>query len=129
MLSVKLAGLDAAVERRRQLASVYHEALAGSALTTPAVAPGREHAYHLYVVQSPDRDRLRAALAEADVGTAVHYPTPVHRQPAYRDLDVPGGFPNAESLCERVVSLPLSETHTDEEIAAAAEAAARLSAA
>ena len=90
---------------------------------------GREHAYHLYVVQAPDRDRFRAALAEAGVGTAVHYPTPVHRQPAYRELDVPGGFPVAESLCERVVSLPLSDTHTDEEISAAAAAAAQLSAA
>ena len=74
-------------------------------------------------MQSPDRDRFRAALDEAGIGTAVHYPTPVHRQPAYRDLDVPGGFPVAESLCERVVSLPLSETHTDEEIRAAAAAA------
>jgi dTDP-4-amino-4,6-dideoxygalactose transaminase len=63
-------------------------------------------------------------LDEAGVGTAVHYPTPVHRQPAYRDLDVPGGFPVAEALCERVVSLPLSETHSDEEIAYAAESAA-----
>ena len=68
-------------------------------------------------------------LDEAGIGTAVHYPTPMHRQPAYRELDVPGGFPVAESLCERVVSLPLSETHTDEEINAAAEAAAGLSAA
>ena len=108
---------------------MYHEALVGSSLTTPAEAPGREHAYHLYVVQAPDRDRFRAALAEAGIGTAVHYPTPVHRQPAYRELDVPGGFPVAESLCEHVVSLPLSETHTDEEISAAAAAAAELSAA
>ena len=129
VLSAKLGGLSASVERRRRLAAVYHEALVGSSLTTPAEAPGREHAYHLYVVQAPDRDRFRAALAEAGVGTAVHYPTPVHRQPAYRELDVPGGFPVAESLCERVVSLPLSETHTDEEISAAAAAAAQLSAA
>jgi len=129
VLSVKLGGLGASVARRRRLASIYDEALAGSALTTPAIVPGRDHAYHLYVVQAPDRDRFRAELTEAGIGTAVHYPTPVHRQPAYRDLDVPGGFPVAESLCERVVSLPLSETHTDEEIGAAAEAAAELSAA
>ena len=68
-------------------------------------------------------------MADAGIGTAVHYPTPVHRQPAYRELDAPGGFPVAESLCERVVSLPLSETHTDEEISAAAQAALELSAA
>jgi len=127
LLAAKLPSLHGAVERRRALARVYDEALAGTSLLGPAAAPGREHAYHLYVVQAPDRNSFRATLAEAGVGTAVHYPTPVHRQPAYRDLDVPGGFPVAESLCERVVSLPLSETHSDEEIdyaAAAARAAA-----
>ncbi len=129
ILSVKLGHLHASVERRRRLAAIYDEALAGTPLTAPAIVAGRDHAYHLYVVQSPDRDRFRANLDEAGIGTAVHYPTPMHRQPAYRELDVPGGFPVAESLCERVVSLPLSETHTDEEINAAAEAAAGLSAA
>ena len=129
VLSAKLGGLGANIERRRRLAAVYDESLARSTLTTPAVAASRGHAYHLYVVQSPERDRLRAALANAGIGTAVHYPIPVHRQPAYRDLDVPGGFPVSESLCDRVVSLPLSENHTDEEIGAAAEATAELSAA
>ncbi len=129
VLSVKLGHLRASVDRRRRLAAIYDETLAGTALTTPATVAGRDHAYHLYVVQSPDRDRFRVALDEAGIGTAVHYPTPVHHQPAYRELDVPGGFPVAESLCERVVSLPLSETHTDEEIRTVAEAAARLSAA
>ncbi len=129
VLSVKLGHLRASVDRRRRLAAIYDETLAGTALTTPATVAGRDHAYHLYVVQSPDRDRFRVALDEAGIGTAVHYPTPVHHQPAYRELDVPGGFPVAESLCEHVVSLPLSETHTDEEIRTVAEAAARLSAA
>ena len=71
----------------------------------------------------PTATRSARRSTSAGVGTAVHYPTPVHRQPAYRDLDVPGGFPVAEALCERVVSLPLSETHTDDEIAFAADAA------
>ena len=61
-------------------------------------APGREHAYHLYVVQTPRRDELRAQLDECGIGTAVHYPTPIHRQPAYTELDVDGGFPVAEEL-------------------------------
>ena len=88
------------------------------------VARGRDHAYHLYVVRTARRAiDFRPALAERGIGTAVHYPTPVHRQPAYRELDVPGGFPVAESLCERVVSLPLSASHTDEEIELAATAA------
>lgn len=123
ILSAKLPSLQPALARRRRLARIYDEALSGTSLVTPAVVDGREHAYHLYVVQAPDRDAFRTAMTEAGIGTAVHYPTPVHRQPAYRDLDVPGGFPVAEALCERVVSLPLSETHTDEEISAAAAAA------
>jgi dTDP-4-amino-4,6-dideoxygalactose transaminase len=123
VLSAKLPSLHDAVARRRGLARAYDEALADTRLVAPPTAAGREHAYHLYVVQAPDRDDFRAALADAGVGTAVHYPTAVHRQPAYRELDVPGGFPVAESLCERVVSLPLAETHSDEEIAYAAAAA------
>jgi dTDP-4-amino-4,6-dideoxygalactose transaminase len=123
VLSARLPGLEAAVDRRRALARVYDDALTNTPLVRPAVGPGRGHAYHLYVVQAERRNEFRARLEEQGVGTAVHYPTPVHRQPAYRDLDVPGGFPVAESLCDRVVSLPLSETHTDDEIAAAAAAA------
>jgi dTDP-4-amino-4,6-dideoxygalactose transaminase len=127
VLGAKLPRLGDAVERRRRLARVYDDALASSTVVTPAVASSARHAYHLYVVQVDQRESFRSALAEAGVGSAVHYPTPVHRQPAYRDLDVPGGFPVAESLTTRVVSLPLSEHHTDEEIARAAESAAAAS--
>jgi dTDP-4-amino-4,6-dideoxygalactose transaminase len=126
VLSAKLPHLDAAVERRRALAARYAELLDGSALATPVEAAGGRHAYHLYVVQAEGRDAFRAALEARGIGTAVHYPTPIHRQPAYRHLDVPGGFPVAERLCERVVSLPLSAFHTDEEIAAVAAAAVGL---
>lgn len=123
VLGVKLERLAETVARRRAHAAVYDEALAGTDVVVPAAVPGRDHAYHLYVVRPPARDPFRAALDAAGVGTAVHYPTPVHRQPAYRELDVDGGFPVAEALCASVVSLPLSETHTDEEIAYAADAA------
>ena len=116
ILATKLQGLPAAVARRRQFAALYDKALAGTRAQPPAAVPGRLHAYHLYVVRVDDRQSFRGALTAAGVGTAVHYPTPVHRQPAYRDLDVPGGFPIAEALCESVVSLPLSETHTEDEI-------------
>jgi len=123
VLSTRLAGLDAAVERRRALALRYEEELAGTSLVTPRVADGREHAYHLYVVQADRRDEFRNRLAERGVATAVHYPIPIHRQPAYRELDRRGGFPVAERLAQRIASLPLSEQHTDEEIDEAANAA------
>jgi dTDP-4-amino-4,6-dideoxygalactose transaminase len=123
ILSAKLPTLESAVARRRALAGVYRNALEGTSVEPPAIVPGRDHSYHLYVVRVPDRQGFRSELADLGVATAVHYPTPVHRQPAYRQLDVAGGFPIAEDLCERVVSLPLSETHTDEEIDYAAAAA------
>ena len=123
VLSTKLSHLDAANTRRRWLASSYGEALAGSPLVTPATAEGREHVFHLYVVQAEGRESFRAALDQHGIGTAIQYPIPVHHQPAYRDLDVPGGFPVAERLTKRVVSLPLSADHTEVEIAEVATAA------
>jgi dTDP-3-amino-3,4,6-trideoxy-alpha-D-glucose transaminase len=122
ILAAKLPRLGDANNRRRALARIYEEALAGTPLVTPFVDADRVHTYHLYVVQTDDRAQFRASLTKEGIDTAVHYPTPVHRQPAYRELDRPGGFPIAESLCERIVSLPLSDLHTDEEIAHTARA-------
>ncbi len=122
ILSAKLPQLDAANARRRELAARYDAAFAGTKVVPPAVGAGRGHAYHLYVVQAPRRDELRAKLERVGIGTGVHYPTPIHRQPAYTELDVDGGFPVAERLSERIVSLPLSPDHTDAEIDAVANA-------
>jgi dTDP-4-amino-4,6-dideoxygalactose transaminase len=122
VLAAKLPHLDAANARRRALAALYDEALAASAVVIPATAPGRDHVFHLYVVQVDERDRFREQLDRARIGTAVQYPTPVHRQPAYRELDVPGGFPVSERLTARIVSLPLSADHTEAEISEAATA-------
>jgi dTDP-3-amino-3,4,6-trideoxy-alpha-D-glucose transaminase len=128
VLQAKLGHLETGNDRRRHLAKRYDELLEGTPLVTPVTADGAEHVFHLYVVQADRRDVFRTALDAAGIGTAVQYPTPVHRQPAYRGLDVPGGFPVAERLTERVVSLPLSPDHTDEEIdavGAAAQSASR----
>lgn len=128
VLAAKLPHLGAANDRRRRLAKRYDDLLHDTPLVVPVAADDTEHVFHLYVVQSERRDAFRHALDGAGIGTAVQYPTPVHRQPAYRDLDVPGGFPVAEQLTERVVSLPLSPDHTDDEIdavAAAAQSASR----
>jgi dTDP-4-amino-4,6-dideoxygalactose transaminase len=123
VLAAKLPHLDDANVRRRELAARYDAAFAGSGLVPPVVGAGREHAYHLYVVQTEHRDELRAQLERVEIGTGVHYPTPIHRQPAYTDLDVSGGFPVAERLSKRIVSLPLSPDHTDAEIDEVATAA------
>jgi dTDP-4-amino-4,6-dideoxygalactose transaminase len=108
VLGVKLARLEQWNERRRAIAAYYAEALAGTGLTLPHVPDWAEPAWHLYVVQSDERDRLAARLGEAGVQTLIHYPIPPHRQRAYADLGLPeGSLPIAERLATRVLSLPI----------------------
>jgi dTDP-4-amino-4,6-dideoxygalactose transaminase len=81
------------------------------------------HVYHLYVVQSGERDGLQQHLAAAGVQTGIHYPIPVHLQPAYSSLGYqPGDFPAAERQAARVLSLPMFPELTDEQIVRVAEA-------
>jgi dTDP-4-amino-4,6-dideoxygalactose transaminase len=122
VLAAKLPQLDEANARRRALAHAYDRGLSDAPVVTPVEAAGREHIYHLYVVQSDDRDALRGRLESSEIGTAVHYPTPIHFQPAYTELNVAGGFPVAEQLITRIVSLPISADHTDDEVAEVVEA-------
>jgi dTDP-4-amino-4,6-dideoxygalactose transaminase len=114
LLLRKVEYLDEWNERRRQLAAFYLERLAGADLVLPVEAEGRKHCWHLFVVLVADRDAFRARLRERGVETLVHYPEPIHRQPAYGHLprvDVPV----AERLCAQVVSLPLYPELTDAE--------------
>jgi dTDP-4-amino-4,6-dideoxygalactose transaminase len=85
-------------------------------LPTPG-GDGVEEVFHLYVVQHPERDRLRAFLGERGVQTGIHYPRPIHLQRAYADLGhEPGAFPIAERLSATVLSLPMYAELTDEQI-------------
>ena len=75
-----------------------------------------EHVYHVYALRHPDRDRLARGLAEAGVATGLHYPRPVHLQPAYADLgNGPGSFPVAEALAAEFLSLPIFPELTPEQ--------------
>jgi dTDP-4-amino-4,6-dideoxygalactose transaminase len=108
ILSAKLLHLDEWNERRRAVARHYNDLLADSGLTLPKVPNWAGAVWHLYVVQSPHRDRIAAQLAEAGVPTLIHYPIPPHLQHAYADLDLPqGSFPIAERLARDVLSLPM----------------------
>ena len=128
ILLAKLPRLDAWNDRRRELASLYGEALSAAPVDLPTEAAGRRHAFHLYVVRSRDRDRLREALARRGIGTAIHYPTPVHLQPAYRDLVTEGdGFDVSERAAAEILSLPLHPSLTDEQALAVAAAVIELS--
>lgn len=108
ILRVKLRYLDAWNETRRALADSYSRLLRDTPLILPVEQPGARHTYHLYVVRTPKRDALRNHLAAADIGVQVHYPVPIHRQPAYAYLGhATGAFPVAEQACNEVLSLPL----------------------
>ncbi|HST51617.1 MAG TPA: DegT/DnrJ/EryC1/StrS family aminotransferase [Pyrinomonadaceae bacterium] len=126
VLSVKLKHLEAWNAARRAHAARYRELLApldaAGALALPREMPYAEHVYHLFVVQTDARDELQERLNEAGVQTGIHYPVPVHLQPAYASLGhCEGDFPRAEEQSRRVLSLPMFAELTDEQIEHVAE--------
>ena len=109
VLRVKLVALDADNARRAALAAAYDRGLAGLALGLPVRRAGASHVFHQYVVRSPARDALRDALARRGIAANIHYPVPVHLQPAYRGrLAIgPSGLRESERAAREVLSLPL----------------------
>jgi dTDP-4-amino-4,6-dideoxygalactose transaminase len=118
ILRVKLRYLDKENLRRRRIAATYDDRLAKTAYRLPAAAPDTSHVYHQYVIRSPDRDALRARLAERGVNTLIHYPLAVHQQPAYADrlATAPSGLPVTEAVCREILSIPVQPELTDEEV-------------
>jgi dTDP-4-amino-4,6-dideoxygalactose transaminase len=108
VLRVKLTQLDTWNEARQVRAAIYGELLAGLGLALPVTGSDRTHVYHLYVIRSRERDRLRECLQLSGVSTGIHYPLPVHLQPYYRHLSVgPGSLPETEAAVSEIVSLPM----------------------
>jgi len=117
VLRVKLPHLDGWNVARRATAQRYRAALAGLPLRLPSEPPGRECVYHQYVVRTPARDRLRQALGERGIGTAIHYPHALHAQEGFRHLGYPpGSLPVAERCAAEVLSLPISPFLSAEQI-------------
>lgn len=117
ILAVKLRFLDRWNEMRRQAAVQYAEVLSGTQVTLPVEVPYGRHVYHLYVVQSNDRDGLRQQLSDAGVESGLHYPIPLHLQHAYRHLGYQrGDFPVTERIKDRILSLPIYPGITREAI-------------
>ncbi len=115
ILRVKLTYLDGWIASRRRLAAVYDNLLNGY-VETPPEPPGYQHVYHLYVIRSQNRYALQSHLKEHGIGTAIHYPTPVHLQPFYAcGKDRRGQFPIAEKLCGEILSLPMFPEMTEEQ--------------
>lgn len=108
ILRVKLRYLDQWTEARRANAALYDELLANLDMKTPTVMPYSHHVYHIYALRSPRRDWLQQMLNEQGIQTGIHYPIPVHLQPAYSDLGYkPGDFPHSEQAAKEVFSLPM----------------------
>jgi dTDP-4-amino-4,6-dideoxygalactose transaminase len=109
VLRAKLRQLARWNEQRRQAALRYQELLGGlDDIVLPRTAPGNLHVWHLYVVQVPRREQVLEALHQAGVQAAIHYPVPVHLQPAFRRYGHgPGDFPVAEAAAGCILSLPL----------------------
>ncbi len=119
ILEVKLRHLPDWNQRRRNAADALRSGLAGTEVTPPApAAVDGDHVYHLFVVRSAARDALRDHLDSCGVASAVHYPTPIHRQPAYAGLGLgPGELPVAERLAGENCSLPIFPAIEEEQIA------------
>lgn len=127
ILRVKLRTLDASNDRRRAIAARYAAGLADSKLLLPTEGPNARHVYHLYVVRAQGRDELARRAREAGVGTGIHYPVPVHLQPAYTGRC--GGadaLPETERAAREVLSLPMYPELTDAEVATVIERLASL---
>jgi dTDP-4-amino-4,6-dideoxygalactose transaminase len=117
VLRVKLERLDAWNAARAAHARRYTELLAGTSYGLPTAPTDSEPVWHCYVIECENRDRVRAALDDAGIDTAVNYPVPLHLQPVYRSLGYHrGDLPVAERLCERCLSLPIYPELTDEQI-------------
>jgi dTDP-4-amino-4,6-dideoxygalactose transaminase len=117
VLRAKLKRLAAWNEARRQAARRYDELLADlDEVTLPATAPGNVHVWHLYVIRVPRRDEVLRSLEDAGVRAGIHYPVPVHLQPAFRELGYGSGdFPVAEAAASEILTLPLYPQITEEQ--------------
>jgi aminotransferase EvaB len=116
ILLTKLPKLDGYIERRRHLAARYDAALADTSLKLPQTPAGNFHAYYLYVVRHPDRDRIIAELARRDIVVNISYPWPIHLMDAYVYLGYQeGDFPHTEQAAREIFSLPMYPSLTDAE--------------
>lgn len=125
VLRVKLRYLDARNRRRAEIAAFYSKRFAPLGVRVPQEHPGEVHVYHQYVIRTRDRERLQAHLKAAGVDSGIHYPVPLHRQPAWlqRYGESPC-LPRAEQLAQEILSLPVFPDLTDAEVEQVAGAVA-----
>lgn len=126
VLEIKLRYIEAWTESRREIAQKYTSELKPAGIETPEEPAGYLHSYHVYALKVPDREGLREQLSLMGIETSIHYPTPVHLQPAYTDLGYKiGEFPESELAAARLVSLPIFPGMTREQTEMVATAVLR----
>ncbi|MEI6567707.1 MAG: DegT/DnrJ/EryC1/StrS family aminotransferase [Verrucomicrobiota bacterium] len=123
ILRVKLPHLDADNATRAHLAATYGAQLSGSSLELPRSRAECAHVFHLYVARCPNRDALQTHLKQRGIGALVHYPVPVHLQPAYRGrLCAAGALPETEMAAQEILSLPMYPELTEVQQSAVVQA-------
>ena len=117
-LRVKLKYLDKWNAERKKIASYYLENIRNPKIILPRVIEDVEHVWHLFVVRTENRDKFQQYLSEHGIETLIHYPIPMHLQPAYKDLNLAkGDLPIAEKISEEVISLPIWPGMSEKELA------------
>jgi dTDP-4-amino-4,6-dideoxygalactose transaminase len=125
ILRVRLRHLIEENERRQYLAAQYAISLAGLPVQTPVTREGNDHVYHLYVIRHPKRDFLRSFLSTTGIETGIHYPVPVHQQPAYTHYSLEeNSLPVTEMIAGEILTLPLYPDLTFENISSVTDAIA-----
>lgn len=117
VLSMRLAKLDKIIAKRRANAAVYDELLADTPIFIPPASAREFNSYHTFVIQADDRDGLQRFLAARGVGSAIHYPIPIHLQPVAKGLGYEQGtLPETEHQSGRILSIPIHQYLSEEEI-------------
>jgi dTDP-4-amino-4,6-dideoxygalactose transaminase len=116
VLRVRLKALDRWNDARRRLASLYDQLLSGSGVVTPIEKENTKHVYHLYVIRSKNREKLRGSLERQGIQTQIHYPIPVHKQKSYESILRDVHLPVTEMVSSEVLSLPMHPWLTENEL-------------
>jgi dTDP-4-amino-4,6-dideoxygalactose transaminase len=116
VLRVKLRYLDQWNNRRRKLASLYDDLLSDKDLVLPVERDYAKHIYHLYVIRHDNRGSIKESLDACGILTQIHYPVPVHKQKAYRDIADGISLPVTERICDHILSIPLHPWLREEDI-------------
>lgn len=117
ILLKKLGHIEEYISNRRRLAGVYSEKLSNENIKLPVEAPGRKHAYYVYVVRHPRRDEIIEELKKREIIVNISYPWPVHIMPGFKELGYKeGDFPVAEKMAKEIFSIPMYPSLTNDQL-------------